>query len=86
MKTKCMVCNALATWIYMPSDSNGNYCDDCVPRGCSCNIDCDEEGRLILDETGEEFVQYKDEQGRLLPCCEYDFFEEGIEEDEECNS
>ena len=39
MKQKCD-CGNIATWLYMPSSSskeNPFYCDDCVPRGCSCN-------------------------------------------------
>lgn len=50
-------CGKPAVWLYMPGD--GQYCDDCVSRGCSCNIDY---------ETGLEDT---DELGRLLPCCEY---------------
>jgi len=33
-------CGKKATWLYAPStDSTENpfHCDDCVPRGCSCN-------------------------------------------------
>lgn len=33
-------CGKLATWSYMPNTSQPcytYYCDDCVPRGCSCN-------------------------------------------------
>lgn len=31
-------CGKLAVWTYMPaSDYYGHYCDDCVPRGCTCN-------------------------------------------------
>lgn len=81
MKIKCMKCEAMATWFYMPSDSVGCYCDDCVPRGCSCNFACDEDGNLILDKNKEDFVEFKDDKGRLLPCCEYDFFEDGIEDE-----
>lgn len=39
MKYLCE-CGKLATWSYMPSTTSpiyGYYCDDCVPRGCSCN-------------------------------------------------
>jgi len=44
-KFTCIHCNSnkLATWIYMPGYSNSTkyeedcHCDDCVPRGCSCN-------------------------------------------------
>lgn len=36
---KCSCCDKTATWIYMPSgDGKRWYCDDCVPRGCSCNL------------------------------------------------
>jgi len=36
---KCCKCGKLATWTYMPS-GNGQrwYCDDCVNRGCTCNL------------------------------------------------
>lgn len=40
-KIKCQVCNKKdAVWCYMPGHSNGidMFCDDCVPRGCSCNV------------------------------------------------
>jgi len=33
-------CGKMATYIYMPGFSSGEspfFCDDCVPRGCSCN-------------------------------------------------
>ena len=33
-------CGKVATWLYMPGYSSGGNsfsCDDCVPRGCSCN-------------------------------------------------
>ena len=33
-------CGNKAVWLYAPSSSseeNPYYCDDCVPRGCSCN-------------------------------------------------
>ena len=39
MKETCD-CGNIAKWLYMPfTDSKENpfYCDDCVPRGCSCN-------------------------------------------------
>lgn len=36
---KCCKCGKTATWLYMP-DSNSErwYCDDCVNRGCTCNV------------------------------------------------
>ena len=59
MKHRC-VCGKIATWQYAPSDRDAYCCDDCVPRGCSCNI--------IDHATGEE---ERDEKDRLLPCCEW---------------
>lgn len=47
-------------------DGDAFYCDDCVRRGCSCNTD-------------ENGVEDRDEKGRLLPCCEYGFNENGYE-------
>jgi hypothetical protein len=38
-KEKCE-CGAMAVWVYMPGYSSGANpysCEDCVPRGCSCN-------------------------------------------------
>jgi hypothetical protein len=79
MKKKCLKCGALATWIYMPIYHDYSYCDDCVPRGCSCNFTLtDDCSFLIIDG---EFIEDLDDKGRKLPCCEYDFFEEGVEED-----
>lgn len=56
MKPEFCKCGELAVWFYMPGDSC--YCDKCVPRGCSCNLDDDD--RPILDDKGRE-----------LPCVEY---------------
>lgn len=33
-------CGKIAVWVYMPGYSEGGnpyHCEDCVPRGCSCN-------------------------------------------------
>lgn len=37
---RCSCCNKPAVWMYAPA-STGRvfYCNDCVPRGCSCNVD-----------------------------------------------
>ncbi len=36
---KCRYCDKIATWLYMPSStSDGFYCDEHVPRGCTCNV------------------------------------------------
>ena len=38
-KKKCCQCGKMATWFYVPGRGVGNfYCDDCVPRGCTCHI------------------------------------------------
>ena len=65
VKVRCDFCHAkIATWEYMPR-SFEYYCDDCVPRGCSCNI---------YEDTG---AQHIDEQGRYLPCCEFEYSQNG---------
>ena len=57
----CKRCSSKAIWKYAPSDSEGYYCDNHVPRGCSCNLDFDSN------------IEYTDDSGRFLPCCEYDY-------------
>jgi hypothetical protein len=64
--TTCNKCNAKAVWNYAPSGFN-YYCDNHVPRGCSCNVDPDSN------------IEDTDEQGRLMPCCEYDYSATGFE-------
>jgi hypothetical protein len=55
-------CGKKGTWLYMPSyegpQRNDYYCDDCVPRGCSCNAE-------------EDGIQPLDDLGREYPCCEF---------------
>lgn len=68
VKVKCNICKCkTATWEYIPCGWR-YYCDDCVPRGCSCNI---------ISEEGEETVEATDELGRLLPCCEFSYSRNG---------
>lgn len=75
MKIKCD-CGELAVWFYMPGD--GACCDDCVPRGCTCNkYPIDEDYENLKEENWEEDL---DTDGRLLPCCEWDYEEEGWDE------
>lgn len=68
---KCYKCNnKIATWYYTPctNDIYTNYlCEDCVPRGCSCNLD--EENNMPVDDLGRD-----------LPCCEFDFSEKGFKD------
>lgn len=36
---KCSCCDKIATWSYIPSGSGRrNFCNDHVPRGCTCNV------------------------------------------------
>ena len=78
-------CGRFATWCNVSSDVI--RCDDCVPRGCSCNIiltdELDEDGNCIpvLDKDGN-CVEETDERGRLLPCCEWDWHQHGIDDSE----
>jgi hypothetical protein len=71
---KCFKCEKIAVWYYAPDNTkdhkdNSYYCDDCISRGCSCNID---------PNTKEEI---KDEQGRLFPCCEYIYNKYGFNQE-----
>jgi hypothetical protein len=64
VKIRCDICHSnIAKWEYLPRGYS-YYCDDCVPRGCSCNVD-------------ENGIEDKDNKGRLLPCCEYDYLYNG---------
>jgi hypothetical protein len=42
----CCICGKKALWSYMPGRED--YCDNCVPRGCSCNLDWDEKTIKIV--------------------------------------
>jgi hypothetical protein len=91
MKDLCD-CGKVAVWCYLPGYSNGdnpNHCDDCVPRGCTCNYHSIQEEYDDQPE-GVEGVDYKwisetiwteiDDQGREYPCVEYDYDEDGWED------
>ena len=71
--TKCSYCQKVeATWVYMP---NGKCaCDDCVPRKCSCNIEPKDGNWESTDDGNWEYAM--DENGRHLPCCEWEWIEE----------
>ena len=85
MKEKCE-CGKMAQWMYMPSDDGNDpyYCDNCVPRGCSCQEEfVNEDDYLKEILTGDEpMVSRIDEKGRLLPCCEFEYSKEGFNEDQ----
>lgn len=48
-------------------------CDDCVPRGCSCNAEL--KAGIEFDspaaEQAENWIEPVDAQGRKYPCCEW---------------
>ena len=46
-----------------PPSPSKYACDDCVPRGCSCNR---------IQFSGDDTTEYTDALGRPLPCCEWD--------------
>lgn len=63
-------CLSVAVWLYAPSPVRGCFCEEHVPRICSCNYN-------------EDIEEYdKDPQGRDLPCVEYDYYECGFNTDE----
>lgn len=93
MKELCD-CGKMATWIYVP---DGWFkCDDCVSRGCTCQLDLEDDERLPDFNNFDEYNKFKqelrdgtnpfvskharDEQGRLLPCVEFFYSEEGFDE------
>jgi hypothetical protein len=65
----CCKCKEDATWFYGPLDDRKEryFCDNCIKRGCSCNI---------IDG-----IEQTDDMGRKLPCCEYNYSEDGFEEE-----
>ena len=57
-----------AVWLYMPnSKEHPYYCDECVPRGCSCNL----EPKNGDWENPDEWIQPLDKLGREYPCIEF---------------
>lgn len=74
MKLICLKCNDLAVWYY---DPNGTmyYCDEHVSRGCTCNI-------ISEDSPDVDVVEATDNEGRLLPCCEFSFHKDGYDPEE----
>ena len=82
-------CGKPSFWLYMPSSAdkrNPFYCDDCVPRGCSCNQyhlnESDFDSRPKADEKVKWIEENKiwvrlDEKDRQYPCVEFDYEEGG---------
>lgn len=89
MKNKCYNCNQVAKWLYIPGKNEPTgcdfFCDDCVPRGCSCNwelrpgveANIGRSGCIINPDT--DYYEPVDEDGRKYPCCEYWYRENGWE-------
>lgn len=97
MKKLCDECKVeMAVWSYMPS--KGDYCETCVPRGCSCNRELTPENPLAtydglnlgMNPPKKKFKWIEngmvwchvDELGREYPCCEFSFYENGIDLEE----
>ena len=78
MKERCN-CGKMAVWLYMPSGGGNSpyYCDNCVPRGCSCQLKPKDGNWENSNE--DNWVQPLDGKGRKFPCCEFDYSEEGFE-------
>ena len=81
-KQRCCKCDRIATWVYGPgaTDSSGLFfCDDHVSRGCSCN-DIIADMLAPKGHPDADFVVVPvDEQGRYLPCIEYDYEANGFD-------
>lgn len=96
MKFACD-CGKIAKWVYMPGFSSGDndyFCEDCVPRGCSCNHELfpgvEIHDNIDIGQLPPENGKYKiieenkywchvDEQGREYPCVEFSFDEDGYD-------
>ena len=96
MLQKCD-CGKLAVWIYEPGFSNGSpfFCDDCVPRGCTCNhyyVDVNSYHPPLENPNSPEESDHPikwieidkiwcrvDEKGREYPCCEYGYDQNGFD-------
>ena len=98
MEKELCKCGKMAVWIYMPGYSKGQspfHCDDCVPRGCACEMwslkemtpeeyykdspDFDKSWVKYLDGEYEGYWVPVDDMGRKWPCCEYHYDEEGFD-------
>ena len=77
----CEECGRMAEWVYMPG--NHGFCDIHVPRGCSCNQHPKDDNYENTDSSN--WIEDKDEEGRLLPCCEYWYKKTGWERNDSQN-
>lgn len=67
----------MAVWFDMAGYDSDFFCDDCVPRGCSCNVEPIDGDIFNLNPVN--WRQNKDSLGRLLPCCEFSYSEDGFD-------
>jgi hypothetical protein len=83
----------IAVWSYMPGKED--FCENCVPRGCSCNIEHTPEHPgsthdghnygIYPPEKNFKWIEVgltwtpTDDLGREYPCCEYSYDENGID-------
>jgi len=88
-KWKCISCGHIPQkgWHYVPATGDKIdyfYCDNCVPRGCSCQDELkdgiDDLSDAALDPNN--YVSRLDEEGRKLPCIEYWFDKNEWEEEQ----
>jgi hypothetical protein len=81
LNMKTCACGKLAVWLYAP-DSEYFACDDCVPRGCSCNAELKDGVDYESPEAAlpENWTEPVDEKGRKYPCCEWFYDAAGWEE------
>lgn len=91
-KHKC-ICGEIAIYWYAPaSDATFNryFCDNCVPRGCTCNhhhVESDDQIPDLPTEEDKPFIwieenliwTHVDKSGREYPCVEYWYDIEGYE-------
>jgi len=98
-KYKCK-CGSLAVWDYMPSyegkkKEDRYYCDECVPRGCSCHYNSINPEHYapydpnfsIKPTKNDEPIKWideytwtnLDEKNREYPCCEFCYEKDGFE-------
>lgn len=93
-KLSCL-CGKMATWLYLPCEESWACCDDCVPKGCSCNewsVIIDPSDLTFKHEPDEEWVEGVDwewiekditwrelEEGKPIPCCEWIYDKEGFD-------
>lgn len=68
MNDYCNTCAQIASWLYMPGGDLA--CDECVPRGCSCNLEPKDGDYDNLDP--KNWAEPLDNKRRFFPCCEWE--------------